>query len=352
VSLPRHQASAAALSLIKAFEGYRPEAVALPGGRWVIGHGHTLTAREGAEVSEEDAETLLIFDLLAVAEAIEQLVFAPLNQNQLDALASFVFNIGVDNFRQSAVLRRLNEGAMLEAAAAIEAWRWADIGAERIVVDVLVRRRAAEKALFLTPPDGWIPAPGPMVTPMEGSSPDGLEPETAELSPSQRAAANLSARLKVLVPDPAEDGEALPAFDVAPDPFAAAIAQVEPLGAAMEEPQPFGGGDPRPDMSVGALIRPILHEPAPPKPDLRRRLYGDPEAKSKPPLSAFRRHVALGAAGLIAFTIAMVWAVHMPARAGPQSSTNIGVVLVGLIGVACVACAVYLALEKRAALED
>ena len=33
-------------------------AAALPDGRWTIGHGHTLTARQGAQVSLEDAEAL------------------------------------------------------------------------------------------------------------------------------------------------------------------------------------------------------------------------------------------------------------------------------------------------------
>ena len=86
-------------------------------------------------------------------------VFAPLNQNQFDALVSFVFNIGVRAFRGSPTLRRLNEGRPLEAALAMEMWRKADLEGERIVIDALVRRRAAEKALFLRPVDGWIARP-------------------------------------------------------------------------------------------------------------------------------------------------------------------------------------------------
>ena len=58
---PRHQISRAAIDLIKRFEGYRAKAARLPDGRWTIGYGHTLTAREGAEVSEKDAEALLLY---------------------------------------------------------------------------------------------------------------------------------------------------------------------------------------------------------------------------------------------------------------------------------------------------
>jgi lysozyme len=74
-------------------------------------------------------------------------------------------NIGLEAFRKSAVLLRINEGAMLQAASAIEMWRKADFEGERIVVDSLVRRRAAEKALFLTPTDGFVPTPSPVVRP-------------------------------------------------------------------------------------------------------------------------------------------------------------------------------------------
>src|SRR5687768_1612719 len=158
--LSRHRVSRAAIELIKRFEGYRRKAAQLPDGRWTIGYGHTLTAREGAEVSEADAEALLIYDLIGVAHAVNETVFTPLIQNQFDALVSFAFNIGLDAFRQSQVLRRLNEGQIIQAACAMELWRKAEFQGERIVIDALVRRRSAEKALFLTPlDDGWVAAP-------------------------------------------------------------------------------------------------------------------------------------------------------------------------------------------------
>ena len=162
---PRHQVSRAAIELIKKFEGYRRKAAQLPDGRWTIGYGHTLTAREGAEVSEADAEALLLYDLIGVSHAVNEHSYAPLSQNQFDALCCFAFNVGVENFRRSSVLRRVNEGQMLQAACAMEMWRKADFEGERIVIDALVRRRAAEKTLFLTPAGGWVPAPSPVLPP-------------------------------------------------------------------------------------------------------------------------------------------------------------------------------------------
>jgi len=45
---PRLSVSRSAVELIKAFEGFRSKAAKLDDGRWTIGYGHTLTAREGA----------------------------------------------------------------------------------------------------------------------------------------------------------------------------------------------------------------------------------------------------------------------------------------------------------------
>lgn len=163
---PRHQVSRVAVDLIKRFEGYRQKAAQLPDGRWTVGYGHTLTAREGASVSEKDAEALLLYDLISVAHSVNEHTYAPLNQNQFDALVCFAFNIGLDNFLRSGVLRRINEGSLLQAACAMEMWRKADFEGERIVIDALVRRRAAEKTLFLTPANGeWVPAPSPVLRP-------------------------------------------------------------------------------------------------------------------------------------------------------------------------------------------
>ncbi|MEO1642462.1 MAG: glycoside hydrolase family protein, partial [Pseudomonadota bacterium] len=98
-----------------------------------------------------EAEALLReHDLPKYELLVENCVLAPLNQNEFDALVSFAFNIGAKAFVRSDVVANLNSGNRLAAAAAIDVWRKAKIGGRIQIIDALVRRRAAEKSLFLT----------------------------------------------------------------------------------------------------------------------------------------------------------------------------------------------------------
>ncbi|MEM7662700.1 MAG: lysozyme [Pseudomonadota bacterium] len=140
------------LELIKSFEGFYRRSVSLGNGRWVVGYGHTKAARAGLGILKDEAEAVLRdYDLPRVERRVTDLVHTPVNQNQFDALVSFAFNIGAKAFETSAVLAHLNAGEHLQAADAIGAWRVAEVNGEAVLIDALVRRRAAETALFLTP---------------------------------------------------------------------------------------------------------------------------------------------------------------------------------------------------------
>ena len=173
----RLRTSRAGLDLIKSFEGFREMAARLPDGRWTIGYGHVRTAREGLVITETDANDLLASDLRPIEDAIRQSVFTTLNQNQFDALVSLIFNISPDQFRDSAIARNLNAGDFLNAASGFDLWRKARILDRVMVVDALVRRRAAEKAMFLEHPDGRPTASTPLLTPM--SDTDGVVIQSA-----------------------------------------------------------------------------------------------------------------------------------------------------------------------------
>jgi lysozyme len=225
---PRHRVSRAAIDLIKRFEGYRRKAAQLPDGRWTIGHGHTRTARAGAEVSPEDAEALLFYDLIAITHGLNEIVYSPLTQNQFDALSSFAFSIGLDSFQESGVLKRLNEGALIQAACAMELWRKAEIGGERIVIDALVRRRSVEKTLFLTPVDGaWIAAPSPILRPL-------LDIAAHDVVPREAPAVVTAGLDGDAITVTREDGPAPPAGSPEPEPEGTVLAAAEAITARLQ----------------------------------------------------------------------------------------------------------------------
>lgn len=137
------------LALIQHYEGFRAEPVRLPDGNWVVGHSHVRIGEPGEPVNENEAAQLLSLDIAPYEKLVNARVTQPLSQAQFDALVSFAFSVGAEAFEQSQVLRRVNAGDFVAAACAIDAWRKADVGGETVIVDSLVGRRAAEKALFL-----------------------------------------------------------------------------------------------------------------------------------------------------------------------------------------------------------
>ncbi|PQA86568.1 hypothetical protein CW354_16290 [Marinicaulis flavus] len=144
--------SESGIELIKRFEGLELEAYQDIAGIWTIGYGHTGPDVEpGMKISERDAEELLRKDLRPREQAVDSAVKVPLNQNEFDALVSFVYNVGVGALRSSTALKRLNKGDRIGAADALTWWNKATVGGVLREVVGLTRRRAAERALFLTP---------------------------------------------------------------------------------------------------------------------------------------------------------------------------------------------------------
>ncbi len=163
-SSQRLKMSREGLLLIKSFEGFRPRTVRRRDGTPVIGYGHTKSARTGATITEAEAELLLQYDLLPVVEAINSRVAIPLNQHQFDALASFIFSVGVQRFEGSDVLEQLNAGSPARAAEALSGWP------DRIqpAIDAPYRRRSAERALFDAAPDRPAPLDLLLTAPVHG----------------------------------------------------------------------------------------------------------------------------------------------------------------------------------------
>ena len=70
-----------------------------------------------------------------------------INQNQFDALVSFVFNLGVGNFARSTLLRKIKSNPD-DPTIRKEFERWIYAGGK--VLNGLVRRRKEEADLYFT----------------------------------------------------------------------------------------------------------------------------------------------------------------------------------------------------------
>lgn len=133
------------VDLVASFEGCSFVAYQDGNDIWTIGYGHTGGVMKGDTCTREQALAWLSQDLQTADHALSMLVKVPTNQNQWDALTSFVFNIGQGNFASSTCRRDINAENMAGAADAMLMWN-------RIAGHTspgLVRRRIAERNLFL-----------------------------------------------------------------------------------------------------------------------------------------------------------------------------------------------------------
>ncbi len=135
------------INLIKQFEGLRLSAYRCSAGVWTIGYGSTSGVRPGMKITQAEAEQRLRADLSRFEQKLNKLVKVRLNQNEFDALVSFVFNIGITAFSNSTLLRLLNQG-QARVDVADQLVRWDKVNGQPVAG--LTRRRAAERRLFLS----------------------------------------------------------------------------------------------------------------------------------------------------------------------------------------------------------
>jgi lysozyme len=268
--MSRLTASRAAFDLIASFEGFRTRAVLAPGGKWTLGFGHTATAREGLNVTRAEAEDLLRWDLLPIEDSLRQVALTPLTQNQFDALLSFAFNIGLENFKKSEVLKYLNQGQPIAAALSMHAWRRARVNGRVLTIDALVRRRAAEAALFLEPVGARAAAP------------------TSIVAPEVDLGANVSFFTQEGPQDekPATEVEAKPSEAPTPVPQVAPDLKPEPAAKPIGLPPVTTPPVTTPPVTIPqATIQDVLRQPLPPPPTPQVKPAFKPEPLSAAPVN-------------------------------------------------------------------
>lgn len=148
-----------ALRIICEFEGIELKAYPDPGTGaqpYTIGWGSTRmpdgsSVRPTDLISREAADLLLTQQVRSFGAGVLGLIKPrqALNHNQLAALISWAFNIGLGAVEQSTLRRRINGGEDANTVAREELPRWNKGGGG--VMPGLTRRRAAEVALFTKP---------------------------------------------------------------------------------------------------------------------------------------------------------------------------------------------------------
>jgi lysozyme len=136
-----------AINLIKKWEGFRTNAYLCSAGVATIGYGSTTwgngqKVKIGEIVSMKTAEVLLLNDLAKRSKVLQGL---NLNQNQFDALLSFIYNVGIGAFNRSQ-LKKLIVANPNDEAIREQFMRWKKAGGK--ISQGLINRRTDEANLY------------------------------------------------------------------------------------------------------------------------------------------------------------------------------------------------------------
>lgn len=138
------------LNIIKKYEKFEPEEYVCPAGKKTIGYGTRTDycpELKGKKISDEVATAYLKRDIKQkVSPVIQKNVKIPINQNQIDALISLIYNIGPTIFAKSNLLKSLNSGDWDNVKKNWEEFRVSD----GRVLSGLVNRRKEELDLFFS----------------------------------------------------------------------------------------------------------------------------------------------------------------------------------------------------------
>ena len=137
---------------VSKFEGYSDKSYQDSAGYWTLGFGSTFNpttkvkVKKGDTITKPEALKWLNQELAQVEDYVKRVVKVSLTANQLNALVSFAYNVGIGNLQRSTLLRLLNSGDYKGAADQFTLWNKA--GGQ--VLKGLTKRRQAEKDLFLS----------------------------------------------------------------------------------------------------------------------------------------------------------------------------------------------------------
>lgn len=139
----------AAVALIAESESLQLKAYRCPAGVPSIGWGETQGVRLGDTCTKEQADRWLLEDLQERAGAVGAMCTIDPTPAELGAMVSLAYNIGLEAFKKSTVLRQHNAGNRQAAARAFGLWNKARVNGSLTELPGLTARRAREAAMYL-----------------------------------------------------------------------------------------------------------------------------------------------------------------------------------------------------------
>jgi len=137
-------------SLIKSFEGCKLTSYKCSANHDTIGYGNTFyedgtPVKPGDKITQERANEL--FEIIAkdFSDKVRPLIKKELSDNNFSALVSFSYNAGVNNLKNSTLLKKVNINPSDETIRA-EFMKWVRAGGKELTG--LKRRRKAEADLY------------------------------------------------------------------------------------------------------------------------------------------------------------------------------------------------------------
>ena len=124
-------------------------------GVWTIGYGNTFNpftgekVKEGMVIDENTALSWLNKDIEVRQVALKKILKRTPNNNQLSAMISLAYNIGLNRFADSSIRKNFDAGDFKKAADSFLLYNKARKNGVLVVVDGLDRRRRMERELFL-----------------------------------------------------------------------------------------------------------------------------------------------------------------------------------------------------------
>jgi len=135
-----------ACDFIAPFEGCKLSAYQCPAKVWTIGFGNTKGVKEGDVITRARANELLKQDTKQFLDCVKGQVGKICNENQIVALTSFAFNVGIDNLRKSTLLKVIKKNPKDFEGVRSEFLIW--IYANKKPLKGLEKRRNAEFELY------------------------------------------------------------------------------------------------------------------------------------------------------------------------------------------------------------